>query len=794
MEELKNEHKSKRVSSLNKDFDPDIVLAVLKRNWLIIPIMLLTALSLSFLYLRYTKPLYQSSAVIQRSTQDEGKRILDIEGFEQENKLSEDVELLRSTLLLERALKNLNLNVSYFSEGDILTEEKYLYSPYHITVLELKDSSLIGKQIHVQRSDQQIILSFDQNGQKQKLTLNPDEEFDSEYFRLIFKIDNEQSFNQNLSENELYFVFNDYKSLTRSLHSSLNVYTLNEEAKTIEIKFSSNNPKLATDIVSSVIHTFFQYDLEKKSESSASILNYIDSQLDTVFTLLKDSEDKIQNFKDSSKVNNPELYTQNVMNRVNELQEQLFAVDFDYALIREVETSVNASDRIEIYNVIPAVIGTPYESMLVEELKKLHELLVDREDASYSMTETSDQMKKINRSIESQNQNILRIIGTIKDQLGYKRNNLQTKISSLETQLYDMPGKEMELSHLSRLRDLNEKYYTLLIEKKTQYAISKAGFTMDNMVLQAPTDAALISPNRSLTIAGAVILAVLVSFLYLLIRYITFNDIHNPDELKKLLPSYVGFLGMLPKVYNENKNSTLIVHLQPKSALAESYRHIRSNLYFILDEGKKNVIAVSSSISGEGKTFVTLNLGGIFAMMGKKVLIIDLDLRKPKVHHGFNVANVSGMSSVLAGKSEWRECVNKSELEGLDFITAGPIPPNPSELIAGGSLEKVISDFKTEYDLILIDNPPVGIVSDGIAVLNKADCPIYVLRANYSKRMFVHRVTDLIETKKVPKLFVLLNSVDSTKTGYGYAYGYSYGDYYTDEQFGKKPWYKFWKK
>ena len=130
----------------------------------------------------------------------------------------------------------------------------------------------------------------------------------------------------------------------------------------------------------------------------------------------------------------------------------------------------------------------------------------------------------------------------------------------------------------------------------------------------------------------------------------------------------------------------------------------------------------------------------------------------------------------------------------MDFSTEGHITKNPSELIIGGRLEKIIAEFKTQYDMILIDNPPVGIVSDGIGVLNKADCPIYVLRANYSKRMFVHRITDLIESNKVPKLFVLLNSVDSTKTGYGYAYGYSYGDYYTDENFGKKKWWKIWKK
>ena len=592
----------------------------------------------------------------------------------------------------------------------------------------------------------------------------------------------------------MYFVFNDYSVLTSNLHSSLNVYALNEDARTIEVSFASNNPKLATDVVQSLINTFFEFDLEKKSESCASILDYINNGLDTASVRLEDSKSKMLNFKDSAKINNPELFTQNVMNRINELQGQLMTIDYDYALMSDITKTVESNDRIEIYNIIPAVAGTPYEDMLMSELEELHDLLVKKEDATYMMTEKSDQYKKIIQSVESQNKNIINTVSKLSDQLNYKRKNLQAKILSLHSQLYDVPAVEMELSGLNQMLMINEKYYTLLIESKTQYEISKAGYTMDNMVLQAPTDAVLISPNRTLTLIGALVMAVLLGFIYLLVRYITFNDIHNPDELKKLLPAYIGFLGMLPKVVTDNKNSQLVVHLQPKSALAESYRHIRSNLQCVLDDTKPNVIAVSSSISGEGKTFVALNLAGIFAMMGKKVLVIDLDLRKPKIHHGFNVPNSVGMSTVLADKTDWKTCINKSELEGLDFITAGPIPPNPSELILGGRLEKVVAEFKTTYDLIVIDNPPVGIVSDGIGVLNRADCPIYVLRANYSKRMFVHRVVDLIETKKIPKLFVLLNSVDSTKTGYGYAYGYSYGEYYTDENFGRKPWYKFWKK
>ncbi len=781
--------------TINKDFDPDILWVVIKKHWLVFPILLIVALSAGYLYLRYTKPVYSSNAVVQRSSQDEGKRILDIESFENEGSLSEDVELLKSTFLLEKALKNLNLNISYYSEGEILTEEKYLMSSYHITLLELKDSSLIGKPISVTEKDGGYELSFSTNGELKSYDIQPDTPINNEYFNLIFKINNKEKFKKSLADNSLYFVMNNYANLTKRLHPDLKVYILNAEAKTIQISFESNNSRLATDVVSSVISTFFQYDLDKKSQSSANILNFINSQLDTAFIQLKESEVRIQSFKDSNRVNDPAMFTQRILQRTGELQSQLLVIDLDYELISEVERKVDNSERIEIYRIIPAISGTNYENLLTTELTALHDLLVSREDISYNVTGNNDIIKKLNRKIETKSENIKRTISSIKEQLRFKKSSIQDRIYGLESQLYGVPQKEMELSRLNRMFNLNEKYYSLLIEKKTQYSISKAGYTTDNMVLQAPASAGLVSPNGKLIYTGLIVISLLLGLIYLLIRYLRFNDIQSPEELKKILPSAAGFLGIVPKVVTDSKNSTLIVHKQPKSALAESCRHIRSNMQFVLNEGESSVVAVSSSVSGEGKTFVALNLAGIFALSGKKVLVIDLDLRKPKVHLGFGVQNTDGMSSVFAGKVAWRDCVRDSEIEGLSFITAGPIPPNPSELVIRGGLDQLLEEFKGEYDLILIDNPPVGVVSDGVIIMNKADCPIYVFRSNYSKRIFTERVGELLNSNKVSKLFVLLNGVDLKRNGYGYGYGYGYGEYYDDsENDGKKGILKWFKK
>jgi len=764
-------------SGLNKDLDIDIAKSVFKKNWFYVPIIVLIGLSLAFIYLRYSKPLYQSSAIIQRTSKDEGQKILEIDNFNHEDNLQQDVELLKSTFLLEKALKNLNLRISYFSEGKILTEEKYINSPYHITLLELKDSSLLNKRINVTGNLENITLSIANTGIP-SFNLKPSIPFENEYFKIEFKINDNQSFIESLNKNKLFFVFNDFKSLTYKLYKDLSVFVVNNDAKTIQVSFKSNNATLATDLVSSLINTFFQYDLDKKSESSANVLSFIDNQLDTVFNQLKKSEVDIQNFRNDSHSKDPELVKNSVIAQLEILQNQLLNADLEYELLKDINLGVNSRNRMEVYNLIPVIVGTRFQNILSTQLEKLHDLLEKKEDASFGMTEENENIKRINTNIDIQIETINRTIVSVKKQLQNKQSGLKSKIAELEAKLYGVPAKEMQLSRLKRKFTLNEKYYSLLIEKRTQYEISKAGYTMDNLILQAPTTPLLISPNRKLIYIGSFVIASLVAFLFLVFKYVTFNVIHNENELKKLLPSTVGIIGVVPNVQKNETNSILLVHKKPKSILAETYRNIRTNLQFILNQNQSNVIAISSSVSGEGKTFVALNLAGIFSMSGKKVIVLDLDLRKPKLHLGFNAENTNGMSTILAGKENWQDCVQNSELENLQFISAGVIPPNPSELIINGKIDEIVTELKQHYDIIIIDNPPVGIVSDGVKILNNADCALYVFRANYSKRMFANRVRELLNEDKVKHLYTILNGADLNKHSYGYGYGY--GGYYDD--------------
>ena len=251
------------------------------------------------------------------------------------------------------------------------------------------------------------------------------------------------------------------------------------------------------------------------------------------------------------------------------------------------------------------------------------------------------------------------------------------------------------------------------------------------------------------------------------------NEVTSLEEVEK--HTNASRLGIIPKYKYKIPVSMLLVDKNPKSIISEAFRSVRTNLQFISNNPGPKVIAVTSTISGEGKTFIAINLGGVIAFSGKKVIVLDLDMRKPKIHLGFNAENTRGMSTLLIGKDTMANCINHSILENLDFITAGPIPPNPSELIISTAMNELIDTLKKTYDIIIIDTPPVGIVTDGTPIIQAADYPIYILRANYSKKLFLRNINKLMEENNVKHLSVILNNAEMQHSKYGYTYGYGYG-------------------
>lgn len=777
---------------VNKDFRPSIVLLVLKRNWHIVPIFLLLFLLGAFLYLRYTPSVYESRSIIQLGDKDQGKEILDIKSFSEKRDLSTTIELMRSQFLFERTIRSMNFYVSYFTQGSILTEEKYLQSNFNVIPYVLHDSSICERPIQIVSKGGDYYLEYEKSNQnKVSLKVNIGGVTKNQDFEISLNIINESSLISELNNNVVYFRFNDQTKLASRLRKDLTITSLNPSAKTIEVAFRSRNASMSRDIVKNHVTQFFEYDRELENQSSQNVLSFIDSQLDSVSKSLRLSQDSMVRFQYKTNSQDLEGSTQRLNDQINELHEEIFRLDVDLQLLQHLESKINANpNRLEIYKILPDLLGSSYQSTLYAQVSDLVALLERKESLSYSVTPESSEYKNNQQRIQQRTAGILLSMVTVKERLAQKILILRKKLNEANASFVTLPEQTMQFSRLASIKDLNEKYFMLLMDKKSSYAISTAGYASKNVVLQEAVVASQpIYPMGKLIYIIAITIGLFFSLGALTLKYVTHDEINTEADIENIAPN-VNFLGNVPIIKNPNPFSQLVVHERPKSAITEAFRGIRSNLTFIDPEAR--VFAISSSISGEGKTFICLNFAGIKAMNGKKTVLLDLDLRKPKIHIGLNSSNDKGMSTLLSNQHTLEECIQKSPLENLDFIPAGPNPPNPSELVLSSNMDQTLERLKELYDVIIIDNPPIGIVTDGMNIFSKADCSIYVFKAGYSKQTFAYRVRSLHESKKIKSLNVLLNG--SGPTG-GYGYGYGYGGYYEDEP--KEKWYNkllFWKK
>ncbi len=784
-----------RISNFGNEFDPGLFLHILRKNFFLTALIIAVALTATFLYLRYTPPVYEARTIIQLSSSDNAKRILNVNQFTEDNSLLGEIELMKSKLLIARAVKRLPLEVTYFEEGEIMTDQRYPSSSFIIEVLSVQDSSILDQTIYVKFSrnnSYHLEMGGFQVGEVEKIAKivsNP-------YFTYKLMVVDPNYYERiETGEISFFFVINRPSTLASKFSRQLAIKILNNTAKTIELSVRDNNPGIARDYVVAHAEEYLEFDLENRKLSEKNIIKFIDSQLDTVYRNLRDSELQLNIYKTENRISNLENLSGLYFEYFRSFDEELLRIELEESLLKQVIKTMNeAGSEADVYHLIPLISGSTYEGSIAAMLEQLRNMLVTREEIQFDIKETSRRIQSLDYSIDIQEKLIMESINAALNKLIERRNFINAKIRDYESEFGAIPAKELEFARLKRLFDINEKYYTILLEKKTQYSISKAGFVSENRILERLLSSNQpISPNKNLITIGALLLAVLLSLGIIFLKYILHNKISGVNEIIKMSNASTTVLGIIPKYKKDIPTSQLLIDKNPKSMIAESFRNLRANIQFLGsgdDPDGPRVIAITSTTSGEGKTFVAINLAGIMAYSGRKVIIIDLDMRKPKIHQGFDSDNLEGMSTLLIGKSDLKSCIRSGKVDNLDFITAGPIPPNPAELILNKRMHEILAQLKELYDVIIVDNPPIGLVTDGLPIIKLADNPIYIFRADYSRKQYIQMVDRLINENNLHKLSVVLNCVDVDRhndgSSYGYGYGYSQGyGYYDDEE--KKP-------
>ena len=791
----------KRIPILNEKFDVNIFLQVFKRSIILSIIIFFAAIVGVYVYLRYTLPIYKSSSIIQLKNEGTtANKVLNLTTAVEEINSMQIIELIRSKEFLKRTFNKLPLKISYFSQGTFLENELYKANPFSIDYKNTK-RNLYNVPIYV---------SFDKNGDSNiKYKTN-----NTNYEKTIIKnqwtdingleikievtdIDAIRTQINKIKNDSYYFIINDTESVYKKYSSQLEVSLLNQEANTIQISFKDNNAQKTSEIVNTIAEEFIKYDLEKKKESSQQILNFIENQNNLIYQQLDSIEGllmqfgithQIRNDKDS-KETGPERYS--IL--LSKIEEELDNVEIDISNLKQILDEISKTPNIKVYDLI-SLLPSKNDGILISLLNQMQNLINQRDLYLNNQTQNSFQIKVIEKQIETQKQTIIDLIKSNYNRALDKKSTLTKKLVEYELMVYgNSSAMDLDYLKIKRLYTINEEFYNKLLEKKAEYLISQAGSISQNTILEnsvIPTTP--ISPIKTTVILLFLIVALVINIILLIVRYLLFNEITSPDDIR--VYSQVPVAGIVPLYKTKLPVSQLLVDIKPNSVFSEAFRSVRSSLEFIKNIKESKTIAISSTISGEGKTFIALNLGGIYSFQGKKTILIDLDLRKPRFHLCFNTDNSKGLSTILIGKNKVHDCIKKSKIANLDYITAGPIPPNPSELTAGNEILNVINELKQIYDVIIIDTPPLGLVTDALNIFKSCDYPIYVVKAHYSKRSFLYNLNHLLLEKHIENLSVVVNGIDIEKSrygGYNYGYGYGYGnskyhtDYY-DESITKK--------
>ena len=760
---------------LTGEVDLEKLYVVLRKSWLwILLLVLFTNLS-AYLVIRWTKPLFESYSDLKLNIKNDANfpGFLEVTEEQTLNNLSGEIELLKSKLFFDKVIKTLDLDISYYSVGNILEDEQYRNPPFQVEYT-LHDNWGYDRQFTVAITDKdEFILGYPENTEIPDQYVGFGETVKNEHLSLRLTMNRPPN---SIDKDQLYsFKINSSNSLLKYFEENIKVEPLNLTANTIRISFRDHNRYKARDLVNAIDTIYLTCTKEEKNKANQQKIDFLDDQLLLTQSKLQDYESYFESFTIRNKTTDVQTDLNNTIKAIALLDSQNVVLEKKLTDVQKLQSSV----KVQAGEPEQLLQYSGYNEDINATLAMLDELIKKRELLKISYNENTFAVTKIDQEITLVKEQLGNYLLAYVKELQSEQLVVSSKRLTLEKRLRTLPAQGTEFTSNQRNFSLYEEFLLTLMQLKADFQVAQAGTVTDFVILSAAVlPYSPVSPNKLIIYGLGIVSGFLFSLMFVGIRYVLHNKISSQIELERI--TSIPILGTVP-VYDKEKldMSKLIIDKNPKNPVSESLRSIRTNMEFLRASKGHKIISVTSTVSGEGKTFLAINLGGIISLSKQRVLLIDMDMRRPKIHMAFSNDPVDkGLSTILINKHTFRECMLSTQLENLDYLPAGPTPPNPSELIMGPEVDLLFQELKNQYDTIILDTPPVGLVTDGMLAMRKADIPLYVIRADYSRKDFVNTLNRLAKTNRFSNLSIVLNSVQTTgKKGYGYGYGYGKGYY-----------------
>jgi capsular exopolysaccharide synthesis family protein len=737
-------------------------------KWFVLSFVSLVLLGGGYLFVATPQYLIQASILIKDQKKMGGGSNMsasileELDLFSSKKIVENEIEILRSYTLMEEVVKMLNLQVGYFARKGIKKKELYGDVPVKLEVVSPTDE-LYETSLQLRLENGQIRI----NGQ-----LYPLNTLITGHFGSIRIISNDTLTAPWEMEKDIEVIVSPLEKIIDRFREGLQVELSAKGTSVINLSLKTAVPQKGKDMLNQLIAVYNKAAIADKNNLAGITLNFIDKRLKLIEADLDSAEQDVEAYKLAQGITDisveAQLFLQSV--RQNDIEQNKVSIQLD--VLKNIEQYV-LSD--EAKGTTPATLGLS-DPTLLSLIALLTEAETERTTAFHTMEPENPRIQALNEQVKTLKNNIIDNIKVLRRSLELTQESLKTETGRIEAMIQTIPKKERELVDKTRQKINKEQLYIYLLSKREETDISYASTVSDSRLIDAARSSFRpVEPRKGIVLLAFAFIGLLLPVGILWLIDVFEDKISSKEIIEK--QTGIPIVGEISLMEHASK----LISVNNKNKYMEQFRTLRTNIEFMQAGGGLKTLLITSSISGEGKSFLSANLAISLAAMGKKVVALGFDLRKPGLHKIFGLDNDEGLSNFLSGQTSIQQIIRKTEKEHLDIVTCGHIPPNPQELLQEKLLSQLFDELKSIYDYIIVDTPPVGLVSDALLIDRYADVSLYIVRQNYTPKDRLTMINDLLATKKLKNAGIVVNGI-SEASWYGYHHSYGsykyYGEYY----------------
>ena len=755
--------------------------------WFVVSIIICIACAWG--YLRLTTPIYNISATVLIKDEKKGGGAsmssdlekIGLEGFvSSSSNVDNEIEVLRSKSLAREVVNNLGLFVTYMDEDEFPSKELYHTSPVLVSLTHQEADKLPGRM--------EINMILQPTGALGVQITVGEKEYRKQFDKLpaVFPTDEGTvaffANNDTLSavcpenitkERHITAFINRPFSVLKEYVNSLSIAPTSKTTSVVVISLENTNTRRGRDYINKLLEMYNINANNDKNEVAQKTAEFIDERIGIISKELGSTEQDLENFKRSAGITDLSSEAQIALTGNAEYEKKRVENQTQINLVMDLQRYMKGNE----YEVLPSNIGLQ-DAASAGAIDRYNQMLVERKRLLRTSTENNPTIINLDTSIRAMRTNVQATLDATLKGLQITKEDLAREASRYSRRINDAPTQERQFVSIARQQEIKSGLYLMLLQKREENAITLAATANNAKIIdEALADDNPISPKKMLVYLAALVLGVGLPVGVIYLIGLTKFKIEGRADVEKL--TSLPVVGDIPLA--DEKTGSIAVFENQNNLMSETFRNVRTNLQFMLENGK-NVILVTSTISGEGKSFISANLAISLSLLGKKVVIVGLDIRKPGLNKVFNIPKKEhGITQYLTNTTaNLMDFVQPSDInKNLFILPGGTVPPNPTELLARGGLEKAIETLKANFDYVILDTAPVGMVTDTLLIGRVADLSVYVCRADYTHKAEFTLINELAENNKLPNLCIAINGLDLNSRKYGYYYGYGkYGKYY----------------